>query len=55
MIGWLWRVVFGRFTSCKHEFEIYQSGNYKSSGKVIGVVYHLRCTKCGDMKQVDFL
>lgn len=58
MIGWLWRILVGRFTSCRHEWETVGRIALVASSKdtcPIGHCYHLRCKKCGDYKQRRFL
>jgi hypothetical protein len=39
------------FYSCRHKWEIHHSGNLVDEQDVcIGTFYHLKCTKCGEMK-----
>jgi hypothetical protein len=54
MIGWLWRMVIGRFTTCHHRWMVRESitGNYVI-GNGTRRFYVLRCEKCGDMKNHD--
>lgn len=56
MIGWLWRILVGRVSSCQHEWETLENrdiGNRK--GNVIGSYYILKCKKCGDMRHKSFI
>lgn len=58
MIGWLWRVIFGRFTICRHEWETMTKGPLKGAnamGEWCGQRVELRCKKCGDWKKKDLL
>jgi hypothetical protein len=54
MIGWLWRLIVGRFSEapeCRHEWETVRSGG--SAPGVFGssfTWYDCRCKKCGHMK-----
>jgi hypothetical protein len=51
MIGWLYRLIVGRFTDCRHEWEIHQTitGKYRVVGGE-ALIHSLRCKKCGEMK-----
>ena len=50
MLNWL-RNLFSR---CNHEWEVHQQINHRDGGEqdkpIVGIIYVLRCTKCGDMK-----
>lgn len=52
MIGWIYRLIVGSFSSCHHDFKIIKEGEEKDikSGSVIGYVYVLQCSKCGELK-----
>lgn len=54
VIGWLWRVLIGRFSCCHHQWEDYRkfSGTYVYGGGE-HLIYVLRCKKCGDLKKHD--
>lgn len=51
MIGWLYRMIVGRFDSCRHNWETIGKGEVcrVSDGAVIGHRYDLRCKSCGDV------
>ncbi len=39
------------FYSCRHTWEIHHSGKIVNNKDIaIGTFYHLRCSKCGEMK-----
>lgn len=39
------------FYSCRHTWEIHHSGTIVNTNDIaIGTFYHLRCSKCGEMK-----
>ena len=39
------------FYSCRHTWEIHHSGNIVNNKDIaIGAFYHLKCSKCGEMK-----
>jgi hypothetical protein len=54
MIGLIWRLLFGRFTSCEHVWETKISGQLTENGGDIGHYVVLRCKKCGDFKSRRF-
>jgi hypothetical protein len=54
MIGLIWRLLFGRFTSCEHVWETKISGQLTENGSDIGHYVVLRCKKCGDFKSRRF-
>lgn len=49
MIGWLYRVLVGRFCDCSHFWEIKKEipVQYESARTTR---YHLQCKHCGDIK-----
>lgn len=58
MIGWLWRVIVGRFRAeprCAHQWEIHATvtlhDDHTSKRLPVGYCYVLRCKLCGDMMQ----
>ena len=39
------------FYSCRHTYEIHHSGNIVNNKDItIGAFYHLKCSKCGEIK-----
>ena len=53
MIGWIYRMIVGRFTRCDHKFEIHEERDVVT--QFLGTrqeyrMYTLRCSKCGEMK-----
>jgi hypothetical protein len=39
------------FHSCRHKWEIHHRGNLIGEDEtIVGIFYHLKCTKCGEMK-----
>lgn len=53
MLGFLYRLLVGRFTECKHEWEIIDINNYGRNNKIKGFLYALQCKKCGDVESRD--
>jgi len=54
MIGLLYRLIIGRFSSCQHKWEIHDTTRIVIENNVaVGTKYHLRCEHCGDMKKVE--
>lgn len=59
MIGWLWRVLIGRFRECDHHWiilhreEIRGVDDFGDENGHCWHEYHLRCEKCGEMKFED--
>lgn len=54
MIGWLYRMILGRFDACEHKWATFSEINLSPRGrpeKYAGTIYGLRCEKCGDIKQ----
>jgi hypothetical protein len=51
VIGWLYRIVLGRFTQCQHKWVIHRQieGRYTEGGGST-IVYVNRCEKCGAME-----
>lgn len=54
MLGWLWRVIVGRFSSCQHVWTVRDEGSYErewaSGAEQTGLWFVLQCSKCGDLK-----
>jgi len=53
MIGWLYRIIIGSFSSCSHEWETISQApiTHVRTQTLIGAVYVLKCGKCGDIQQ----
>ena len=54
MIGWLWRMIVGRFTACEHKWQTFSEMKVTPRGRqevIAGMLYGLRCEKCGDITQ----
>ncbi len=51
VIGWLYRIIFGRFTQCQHKLVIHRQieGRYTEGGGAT-ICYVNRCEKCGAME-----
>lgn len=51
MIGWLWRMIVGRFDHCRHEWETMDKASISTTDeatkRIIGFHVNLRCKKCG--------
>ena len=55
MIGWICRMLLGRFTSCKHTWvEVKKNTIMDADSNVIGYNYIVKCTQCGCMRQYEF-
>jgi translation initiation factor 2 beta subunit (eIF-2beta)/eIF-5 len=55
MLGYLYRMIVGQFTSCKHQWEIHNHGDIvDTQDRVTGEYYYLKCSKCGEMKSKNF-
>jgi hypothetical protein len=56
MIGFLWRLIVGRFSRCEHQWETKENlGVWSEDGDYKHPIYidkHLCCTKCGTWKRV---
>ena len=58
MIGWLWRMLVGRFTeppSCEHVWETkttYECNRTYGNQSSDYTKKHMNCTKCGEWKSV---
>jgi hypothetical protein len=52
MIGFIWRVIIGRFASCSHRWETIDQKriDYIDTGTT-GIIYIMRCKDCGEVKQ----
>ncbi len=52
MIGWLWRLIVGRFTSCHHRWVELERINWvhNVTNQLGDQTRVLRCERCGDMK-----
>lgn len=56
MLGWIWRMLVGRFSTCEHHWEVLKQlviENNKNDS--IGVEYHMKCSKCGEIKSKKFI
>ena len=49
MLGWLYRMLIGSFTSCNHKWIILKERPIKDDGLRIGTVYDCQCEKCGNI------
>jgi hypothetical protein len=50
MIGWLYRVLIGRFSRCDHKWETMETINVKDiSDGTSWYRYILKCEKCGEI------
>jgi len=54
MIMWLWDMIVGR-RGCEHVWSTEDSYELSrtSDGAAVGIIKHLKCTKCGDWKRVQ--
>lgn len=57
MVGWLFRLLVGRFTACPHQWETLQMSRWKATywnghgnGHGNGPSALMRCKKCGEVK-----
>lgn len=52
MLGWLYRVIVGKFKGCDHQWEVIgRTNRYSTStGNCVGVRYALQCKHCGNIK-----
>lgn len=51
MLGWLYRMIVGRFTSCSHQWAILQKINiFEGGSRPVQTDYQLCCEKCGILK-----
>jgi len=51
MLGYLWRLIIGRFSSCEHQWTIIKNGNITQDDVICGEWYDLQCVICGDVKR----
>jgi hypothetical protein len=54
MIGFIWRILIGRFTSCRHQWEIIEQNrlniiNHTTGARREKTEFILRCSHCGDL------
>jgi len=57
MLGWLYRIVIGRFGACAHEWVIYREVaifDGSRASRPCANRYELKCKKCGDMRKREF-
>ena len=57
MLGWLYRMIVGRFSTCEHKWVVLKEvALYEDSlsAAPCGVRYELQCSKCGDLKSQEF-
>lgn len=53
MFGYLWRAIVGRFKSCEHHWEHMETLEITDKfQRPTEKIYILRCSKCGEVKQV---
>ena len=55
MLGWLYRLIIGRFSNCDHEWEIIKT--YKiadTKGRHRTDRHLLSCKKCGELKHYEW-
>ena len=54
MIGFLWRIIVGRFSSCQHKWNQFDTVSVFSwnSDRPIYYDYHQKCEKCGKLQKV---
>lgn len=55
MIAWLYKLIIGNFSHCKHKWQINQEYDVfqgETKGLPIRKGYILQCEKCGDIKSV---
>ena len=51
MIGWLYRIIIGRFTSCEHKWEILET-RHLMTGPNRHITQHIQmCKHCGKLDQ----
>ena len=56
MLGYLWRLIIGRLSSCEHHWTTIKTGEITSDDVVvIGSYYDLQCDKCGDLKRRNLI
>jgi hypothetical protein len=53
MLGWLYRVLVGRFRSCNHRWVIIEQTKLVRVRDLeyAGIRYTLQCEKCGNLKE----
>lgn len=71
MLGWLWRLIVGRFRSCHHRWSVldknelklprteaavgWYSGPESGRWRVVGRIYTMQCAHCGNIKSVKVI
>lgn len=55
MLGWLYRMIIGRFSRCEHKWETADTATLSGGHGARGVRYILRCERCGDIKKRDII
>jgi hypothetical protein len=55
MIGWIWRVLVGRFSRCDHSWKTESDKRLTDGMGGIGHRIHLRCALCGDWRKRDLI
>lgn len=57
MLGWIWRMIVGRFSRCEHKWKIIRSVDFTCKSEsmagrtreIDGRQHTLQCEKCGDL------
>lgn len=54
MLGWIYRIIFGRFGGCEHKWSIIKeqpmTSSYPGGGEKDYIRFTLQCGKCGNVK-----
>lgn len=53
MLGWLWRMIVGRFGFCKHKWKIIKASECGCPGGGIWTRHYSQCELCGTIKCFD--
>lgn len=55
MLGWVFRILIGNFSFCKHEWKVLDNIDVKEKygTKILYRKYNLQCEKCGNIKQTN--
>ena len=52
MLGWLYRIIIGRFSTCEHNWKKISDGEIKQDGIMKAKIMVYRCIKCGKTDKV---